>query len=866
MVQPSTNPTDLDIMPTSHTELAALLKEKSDLESFSRLRWVHWLVLIGSLVITLVAYQIADKQEDLKTQERFEALAKETIELISARMEKYEDTLWTGAAAMRAHGHDLSYTEWKRFANTLKIGQRYPGVNGIGVIHRVPSTDIDQYVQYQQRLRPDFKVHPAHDKDEHWPITYIEPVKDNEAAVGLDMAHEARRLAAAKKSRASGRAQITAPITLMQDEMKTPGFLFYVPFYEGSSETLEQREANFSGLVYAPFIVSKLIKGALGEDNRQVNVSIYDDEELLYEDKTQVKNSQSHLLYTKDIKAMDSYGRNWTFHVQSNEAFQKASASNYPYIILISGLFLAIMLLVTFILLTRTNKRAIKLTDDMTKEYQNKVRALDAAMRFQNAIMDNIPDFVFVKDENLKVVQANPAFLNLYPKDVRGDVIGSTNDQFYSDEEVRMFSKNDRTALETGSSETYETVTYPNGQVRTVYTTKIRFQDPDGRNFILVISRDVTNIQEAKKALLQQKIHTDFIVSNIPYLIFDISTDGIIQDCNVFCEKVVGLPSEDIIGQNWFKLFKAPLKSTSEFTNKAMFETVSFDKEDQAINIFWHVINSDVSDADGPDFFVLIGRDMTDEKRSEEVLRQKRKMQALGHLAGGIAHELNNFLQPVLLSSEMMQYQLPADGDMAKQIEIIIRNVEASQKIVLDILKFSRQDSNETSLMPLTNNIRRAVNFSKGLLPSSLNLHVSGFEKDSKHQEAQAYINDNDLIRIISNLLSNASYAMQHKGDITVSFTQETYDEQDAESHSLKPGTYGVLSIADTGVGISRDNIELIFDPFFTTKPVGEGTGLGLTTAYGILQRWSGNIIVESKEDEGTVFTLFIPLAEEGSP
>jgi CHASE1-domain containing sensor protein len=214
------------------------------------LRWFHWLVVILSIFLTLFAWYFSKKQIDEKIKNQFNREASQIIELITIRMKKYEDGLWGGVAAIQANGGDISYKNWLIFANSLHLEVKYPGINGIGVIHHISKEGLTAYLNEQRLDRPNYKIHPKHNEKEYFPITYIEPVKVNAKAVGLDMAHERNRYTASQKAGDTGVAQITGPIALVQDEAKTPGFLFFAPFYKGGVfSTLDERKNNFIGMV-----------------------------------------------------------------------------------------------------------------------------------------------------------------------------------------------------------------------------------------------------------------------------------------------------------------------------------------------------------------------------------------------------------------------------------------------------------------------------------------------------------------------------------------------------------------------------------------------------------------------------------------
>jgi CHASE1-domain containing sensor protein len=189
------------------------------------------MIVVGlSLTLTLAAWQFSKYQVETRVGLRFEASRNRALGLIVDRMQKYEDALWAGVAAIESHGGDMSYEDFHIFAQTLRIDEKYPGINGIGIIHFHTSETLASYLATQRHERPQFRIFPEHEQPVYMPITFVEPEDINAAAIGLDVAHELYRRTAALKSRDTGAAQITGPIVLVQDADSTAGFLFYAPF------------------------------------------------------------------------------------------------------------------------------------------------------------------------------------------------------------------------------------------------------------------------------------------------------------------------------------------------------------------------------------------------------------------------------------------------------------------------------------------------------------------------------------------------------------------------------------------------------------------------------------------------------------
>lgn len=260
----------------------ANLSSLTDTRNSAKLHIFHWVVIVFSLLLTIVAWNFSKKQLEEKTDNKFNREADQVLELISERLQKYEDALWSGVAAIKANGGQISYKEWKTFSTSLRLELKYPGINGIGIVDYVTAADFDDYILKIRRQIPEFKVHPEREAEDYWPITFIEPLTSNARALGLDMGHEKNRLTAAKKARDTGTAQITGPIILIQDSGMTPGFLFYAPYYkQGLLNRENGRQEHLAGLVYAPFVVRQLMAGTLEKAKRHVGIKIVDDNEVL---------------------------------------------------------------------------------------------------------------------------------------------------------------------------------------------------------------------------------------------------------------------------------------------------------------------------------------------------------------------------------------------------------------------------------------------------------------------------------------------------------------------------------------------------------------------------------------------------------
>ncbi|WP_309027594.1 CHASE domain-containing sensor histidine kinase [Pelagicoccus enzymogenes] len=345
--------------PTQNQQAKDVGKAILSGSAFSTMHRLHWLIIFLSLVVTIAAWRITSSQIQEKAANTYERETSKILDLVLERMQRYEDALWAGAIHINAIGGDIQYRDWKRYAEAVSIERKYPGINGIGVVHYVAPDRLHSYLTAQRVDRPSYRIHPDHDKQGFWPISYIIPEKGNEKAVGLDMAHESNRYAAAQLARDTGEARITGPITLVQDEQHTPGFLFFVPFYRSSTAPLnvEERRETFVGLIYAPFVVNNLVDGVLSRELRSITFSISDGSEEIFNEDAIAEHEFDNDPLFQSSSEIELYGRTWTFRFRSSKEFRRDLSSDQPMTILIGGILVDLLLLMLFVLISRNNRR-----------------------------------------------------------------------------------------------------------------------------------------------------------------------------------------------------------------------------------------------------------------------------------------------------------------------------------------------------------------------------------------------------------------------------------------------------------------------------------------------------------------------------
>jgi len=266
---------------------------------------------------------------------------------------------------------------------------------------------------------------------------------------------------------------------------------------------------------------------------------------------------------------------------------------------------------------------------------------------------------------------------------------------------------------------------------------------------------------------------------------------------------------------------------------------------------------AEILEVDGKECALAIFRDITERKTLEKQMRQTQKMEAVGQLTGGIAHDFNNLLGVIIGYSEILEERLPAGDPLHKECLQIKKAGQSAASLTRQLLAFSRQQVLESKILDLNSIVRNVEKMLRRLIGEHIDLRTNldpalGCVKADQGQIEQ----------VIINLAVNARDAMGQGGKLVIETANVVLDEDYARRHQpQQPGPYILLSVADTGAGMDAETQSHIFEPFFTTKEVGQGTGLGLSTVYGVVRQSGGHIWVYSEPGQGTTFKIYLPRA-----
>ncbi len=487
-------------------------------------------------------------------------------------------------------------------------------------------------------------------------------------------------------------------------------------------------------------------------------------------------------------------------------------------------------------------------------------RELEQSRQFLRTIIDTIPARVFWKDRNSVYLGCNAAFASDAGLGSPDAIIGLTDfDLSWAETEAELYRQDD---LDIMNNE-IERINYEEPQTHGgegtswLSTSKVPIRDADGKVIgLLGAYEDIT----ARKALEEERSRLSSAISQSAEAIAIMDLNGVIQYVNPAFETVTGFSEEVALGRN-FEMFRSgendpqlyigiwkTIKAGEAWSGRLINRTRegSLYTAESAI--------SPIRDADGNTEYYVVGlRDVSRQVELEEHIRQAQKMDAVGRLAGGVAHDFNNILQSILGFCGILIGELEADTSQYEDVLEIRNAARRAGDLTRQLLTLSRKHNVEYAVQDLNEVIRSNEKMMRRLIGEHIEL---SYELDTALKPIRA--DHSQLEQIILNLFINARDAMPEGGRLQVKTRNVSAADEQADAAASPHGQI-CLEVSDSGQGIREEVREHLFEPFFTTKQVGEGTGLGLSVVYGIVQQHRGHIDVSSTVGRGSVFQVYLP-------
>jgi PAS domain S-box-containing protein len=822
------------------------------------------------------------------------------------RLNAYADAL-RGGTGFWAASDLVSRHEWRRYVQALQLKRRYPGINGVGVILPVRADEEAAVIETWRRDdAPAFQVHPVPGVRspatppwgaDRYVIVYCEPLEGNEAAIGLDIASEPQRRAAAERARDTGEPCSTGRIVLVQDSRKRSGFLLITPIYRADMplDTIDNRRAAFKGWVYAPFITENFLRGLLGDEHRLLDLYAFESPDLGSGSLVFSTTGNRVVPETFDrITAIDLMGHRLTLGWRRHH--RGSSALDSPAFWAGVGCAFATLLLAGLVVsLQQTGRRARILAKERTAELeqagnalaknytalarteQELVRAKEAAeyalreLECQKVVLD-AHAIVAITDVRGTIIYANDQFCQISGFS-RDELIGQNHRLINSGRHSPEFFQDMYRTIASGRTWRGEICNRAkNGSLYYVDTTICPFPGHDGKpQRYIAVRTDITN-----RKMADEKFRLLFEQSSDAHLLFN--THGII-DCNPAAIKMLRCRDKHhVLGLH-------PAELSPELQpdgRRSMEKCVEMDR--LAFENGFHRFDWTHRRADGEDFpvevtltpitldqkatLLVVWHEISERVHYEQSLRLAKETaeklaaeaesanQAKSEFLATMSHEIRTPLNSVLgLGELLLETQL--DAEQSEWIEMqqdAGRNLLA---IINDILDISKMESGNLTLEHISfDPFETARGVVRLLEPSAINKSIT-LETDMVEGAGAKVFGDPGRIRqILVNLVSNAIKFTSKGGvQLAVRWLPAARGPNAGEL---------IIRVSDTGIGISRQQQVRLFQKFSqadssTTRRYG-GTGLGLAICRKLVGLMGGTITVTSTEGVGSTFVCRVPL------
>jgi len=388
-----------------------------------------------------------------------------------------------------------------------------------------------------------------------------------------------------------------------------------------------------------------------------------------------------------------------------------------------------------------------------------------------------------------------------------------------------------------------------------------------GKVMLQATVRDITERKRAEETLRASQQIIEGIINAIPVRVFWKDKNLVYLGCNAIFARDAGFAdAKDVIGKDDYQMgwrdqaekYRGDDRQVIESgCSKLSIEEPQTTPEGNTITILTSKIplRSSKGEISG-----VLGTymDITERKRLEARLFQSQKMETVGKLAGGIAHEFNSILTAIIGQSELLLNDLPPGNPLRKNAAEIGKAADRAATLTRQLLAYGRKQILQPQILDLNSILAGMEGTLRHLLGCSTVMNIAAFP-GLKSVKADA----GQIEQVIMNMVFNARDAMPNGGQLTLETSNVSFDQESVDRYpELKPGDYVMLAITDTGAGMSEEIKAHVFEPFFTTKGVGQGTGLGLSTCYGIIKQSGGHISVYSEPGRGATFKIYLPQVE----
>jgi PAS domain S-box-containing protein len=498
---------------------------------------------------------------------------------------------------------------------------------------------------------------------------------------------------------------------------------------------------------------------------------------------------------------------------------------------------------------------------DITKRKQAEEALRDRREKFRSLFESSDEAITTLEPPFWKFTSGNPATLKMFEAKNEEEFISHVPSELSPDRQPdgRASAEKAREMIKTTMREGFHFFEWTHRRIGgEEFPANVLLTRMEGQGGIQATIRDITERVQAGKALIRLAA----IVESSDDAIIGKDLNSIVTSWNKGAENIFGYTASEMMGTSILRLIPADrqdeeshiLEKIKRGERIERFETLRLTQDRRVIDI--SIVTSPIKDATGKVIGVSnMARDITARRKLEEQFRQLQKMEGIGQLAAGVAHDFNNILAVIQLQAGLMKTEQDLSPQQLESASEIEKATERAANLTRQLLMFSRRQTMQLRDLDLNQSLDDLTKMLRRTIGEAIQVQFK-FAMEPLLLHADAGMMD----QVLMNLAVNAHDAMPQGGQLVIETSAVVFDESvSAQSPQARPGSFVCLSVSDTGCGIPPEILPRIFEPFFTTKEIGKGTGLGLATVFGIVQQHQGWINISSEVGRGTIFRVYLP-------